>query len=377
MAAAIPAAIGVGGSIIGGIQGKGAAKKQEKLAQQQMAMLRPLIDAQLQGLQFALGRAQGLYPAAENAINTVFNSATGTFEPLMKDYRQMLADATSSQSKFNAEGDELMGSGKRLTGLSEAEMMGAITGLGDLENAYRPFMQDGARAIEKFLPSQATLQKLMAGDFANINQGFKSASENIAQFAPRGGGRVTTLANADINRQQQLTQTAAQGRQAYGQQGVQNFFQAGEGKRNALTSKAQIGQGLGQLGLGKISAGQQSKQQGIADFGAKSQVGLNQLQSALQALGLAGGAAGNLSQLAGSTLNLGAQGGGNIFDMVNQQQNRAYGTGQPAQSSSKGLGGFLVDMFNTPGAQNWLSGIFGGGKKTAAAGAPMDITKIK
>lgn len=358
MAAAIPAAIGVGGSIIGGIQGKGAAKKQEKLAQQQMAMLQPLINEQLRALQFATGMGQQLMPQAQNAIQTVFNQATGTFEPLMKDYRQMLADATSSQGKFNAEGDELMGEGKRLTGLSEAEMLGAITGLGDLEKAYRPFMQGGATAFEKFLPSQATLQKLMAGDFANINQGFKSASENIANFAPRGGGRVTTLANADINRQQQLTQTAAQGRQAYGKQGVDAFFQAGEGTRSALTGKAQIGQGLGQLGLGKIGAGQQSKQLGIADFGAKSNVGLQQLQAALQSLGLAGGAAGNLGQLAGSTLNLGAQGGGNIFDMVGQQQNRAYGTGQPTQNSSKGLGGFLVDMFNTPGAKDWLGGMF-------------------
>jgi hypothetical protein len=141
----------------------------------------------------------------------------------------------------------------------------------------------------------------------------------------------------------------------YGQMALNNFFQGAEGTRNILGNKAQIAQGQGQLGLGTIGAGQQSKQQGIADFGAKSNVGLQQLQSALQALGLAGGAAGNLGQLAGNTLNLGTQGGGNIFDMVNQQQNRAYGSAPPQNNSSKGLGGFLVDLFNTPG-------IFGGKK---------------
>lgn len=361
MASAIPAAIGVGGSLIGGAMGKGEQKKQRQFAERQWQEILPMLRAQNSATQEALGWARGIIPGAQNAIQTVFNQATGTFEPLMKDYRQMLADATSSQNRFNAEGDALMGEGKRLTGLSEAEMVGAATGLSDLENYYRPFLQDGARAIEKFLPSQATLQKLMAGDFANINQGFKSASENIANFAPRGGGRVSTLANADINRQQQLTQTSAQGRQAYGQQGVQNFFQAGEGKRNALTGKAQIGQGLGQLGLGKIGAGQQSKQMGIADFGAKSQVGLNQLGQALQALGLAGGQAGNLASLGQGILGAGLSGGQQATNLYNAQANRAYGS-QPPQNNSKGLGGFLVDLFNSPDSQNWLKGMFGGGK---------------
>jgi hypothetical protein len=361
MAAAIPAAIGVGGSIIGGIQGKGAAKKQEKLAQQQMAMLQPLIQQQLQGLQFAQQQGQQLFPQATNALNTVFNTATGTFEPLMKDYRQMLADATTSQGKFNAEGDALIGKGQGMLDAGNAGMIGALSGLSDLQQAYRPFINEGASAIEKFLPKGAVLNRLLAGQFGDINQGFKSASQNIESFAPRGGGRISSLANADVNRQQQLTKARSEGTMGYGQMALNNFFQGAEGTRNILGNKAQIAQGQGQLGLGTIGAGQQSKQQGIADFGAKSNVGLQQLQSALQALGLAGGAAGNLGQLAGSSLNLGAQGGGNIFDMVNQQQNRAYGSA-PAQNNSKGLGGFLVDMFNTPGAKDWLGGLFKGGK---------------
>lgn len=361
-AAAVPAAIGVGSSIIGGIQGKGAAKRQEKLAREMLDAQRPLMDAQRRGLEFALSQGQQLFPMATNAINTVFNQATGQFEPMLKDYRQMLADATSSQSKFNAEGDQLMGFGNEMLRKSFAEQLGAMTGLADLEQAYRPFMQDGARAIEKFLPSQATLQKLMAGDFANVNQGFKSASENIANFAPRGGGRVSTLANADVQRQRDLTSLGAQGRKDFGQMALNNFFQGAEGTRGALGTRAQIAGDIGQRGLGTIGAGQQSKQLGIQEFGSKANVGLQQLQSALQALGLAGGAAGNLGQLAQGTLGLGTEGGGNLYNMLNKQMDRAFGAGPQQGVGAEGLGSQLVKMFSSPGAQDWLGGLFKGGK---------------
>jgi hypothetical protein len=226
-----------------------------------------------------------------------------------------------------------------------------MSGLGDLQQKYRPFLEDGARAIERFMPSGNVLQRLLAGQFSDINQGYKSASENIAAFAPRGGGRVSSLANADINRQQQLTKARAEGQAGYGNQALQGFFQGAEGTRNVLGQQGQLelgrAQQQGQLGLGAIGAGQQSKQLGIADFGAKSGVGLQQLQAALQALGIGGSAAGGLGQLGGSLLNLGSQGGGNIFDMVNQQQNRAYGQAPSQNNSAKGLGGYLVDLFNS------------------------------
>lgn len=352
MATAIPAAIGVGGSIIGGIQGKGAAKRQEKLLQQQMAQMQPLINAQTQGLQFALNQGQQLFPMATNAINTVFNHATGTFEPLMKDYQSMLKEATSSQGKFNLEGDALMGSGNELLKRSFAEQMGAMHGLSDLQAAYRPFLNEGASAIEKFLPKGATLNRLLAGQFGDINQGFKSASQNIEAFAPRGGGRVSSLANADINRQQQLTKARSEGTMGFGQMALNNFFQGAEGTRGVLGNKAQIAGMLGQQGLGEIGAGQQSKQLGIADFGAKSGIGLQQLQAALQSLGLAGGQSGILAQLAGGTLGQGLAGGGQIYDLFNQQANRMNNLDVQNlrnQGGSKGLGGFLVDLFNSSG----------------------------
>lgn len=370
MAAAAGPIAGIGTSIIGGIQGKGAQKRQEQLLKQQMAQLQPLINAQTQGLQFSLDQGRQLFPAAQNAIQTVFNSATGSFEPLMKDYQSMLNNALTTQGKFNAEGDELMSRGRNLLDSANPQLMGIMSGLGDLQASLRPFINEGASAIEKFLPGGSTLNRLLAGQMGDINQGFKSASQNIEAFAPRGGGRISSLANADINRQQQLNQARSQGTQNFGQMALNNFFQGVEGSRNLLGQQGQLelgrAQQQGQLGLGAIGAGQQSKQLGISDFGSKAGVGLQQLQAALQSLGIGAGAAGNLGQLASGALSLGNQGGGNIYDMVNQQANRTF---SPSQSSGKGLGGYVVDLFNTPG-------IFGGGKKGGGGFGNMGGGKV-
>lgn len=371
MASAIPAAIGVGGSIISGIQGKGAAKKQEAFQREQLNMLRPLLQSQIAGTQFGLDQARGLFPQATNAINTVFNQATGTFEPLMQDYRSMLNQATSGQNRLFQQGDELRQLGLNEIASAAPYFAGATAGLNDLQQFYRPFMFDGQRAIEKFLPSQANLQKLMAGDFANVNQGFKSASENIANFAPRGGGRVSTIANADVDRQRQLTQLGSQGRQAYLQTGLQSAFQGAQGQQGVSNALAQLGFGKGQLGLGQIGASQQDKQLGIAEFGSKANVGLNQLSQALQSLGLAGGAAGNLSQLASSTLGQGLAGGQQAYDMFNQGANRQTSMDLQRlrnQQGTMGLGGFLVDLFNQKGTQDFLGGLFKGGPQKKLPG---------
>lgn len=363
MAAAIGPAIGVGSSIIGGIQGKGAAKRQEKMLQEQLNMMRPLMQAQADTTRFALDQGRQLFPQAQNALQTVFNAGSGSFEPLMKDYQSMLREATTSQGKFFDQGDALskMGREALTSAFNLPELTGAQSALGDLQQFYRPFMFDGQRAIDKFLPGQQQLNKLLAGDFANVNQGFKSASENIANFAPRGGGRVSTLANADVDRQRQITQLGSQGRQSLLQTNLQNAFQGAAGTQNVANALTQLGLGRGQLqgqlGLGAIGAGQQEKQLGISDFGAKANVGLNQLQSALQALGLAGGAAGGLGQLASGTLGQGLGGGGQLYDMFNQQANRINNLDVQSlrnQSGAKGLGGFVVDLFNT-------KGLFGGG----------------
>ena len=360
MAAAIPAAIGVGGSIISGIQGKGAAKKQEKMAREQWQAILPMLQAQGQATQEALGMARGIIPQAQNAINTVFNQATGTFEPLMKDYRSMLAEATSGQSKFNEQGEALRKMGLETMTSALPHLMGASSALEDLRQAYRPFLHGGQMAMDRFLPKQKQLQEFLAGDIANINQGAKTASQNINDFAGKGG-RVSSQSQVDLDRQRQINEAYSKGKQSLFQTNLQGFFQGAEGTQNVANSLQQLGFGKGQLGLGQIGAGQQDKALGIQEFGSKANVGLNQLQSALQSLGLAGGAAGNLGQLGGGILGAGLSGGQQATSLYNAQANRAYGAG-PNVNTSEGLGSHLVKLFSNPGAQDWMKGIFGGGK---------------
>lgn len=206
MPAAIPAAVGLGGSIIGGISGKGAAKKQQKLAEQQMAMMKPLLDAQIAGSQYAL-----------------------------------------TQSK-----PFLEGAGQAAT---------------DLQNFWKPLVSGNRSAIDQFL----------APERRAINQGYKSVSKNLATFGPRGGGRVSSLANADIARQGALSDLV---------------FGARKTGANQLESLAQL---LGSLGTSTLSAGLSGGQQGFNLLNA-------QQNRAYDAANRAGGGAASMGQALGSFL---------------------------------------------------------------------------
>lgn len=142
MPTAIPAAIGLGGSIFGGISGKKAAKKQQQMAEQQMAMIKPLLEAQIAGSKFALDQSK----------------------PFLEGARQ---------------------------------------GVTDLQNFWKPLMSGDRSAIDAFL----------APERRAINQGYKATERNLAQFGPRGGGRISALANADIARQGQMNDLVFGGRQ--------------------------------------------------------------------------------------------------------------------------------------------------------------------
>lgn len=141
MAAAIPAAIGLGSSVIGGIQGKGAAKKQAKLQEQQYALLKPLLEAQSAGGKYAIDQS-----------------------------KPMIAGATQ--------------------------------GLEDLKNFWQPLVSGDRSAIDMFLSPERRA----------INQGYRSMANNLATFGPRGGGRVSALAQADENRQGKLSDLVFAGR---------------------------------------------------------------------------------------------------------------------------------------------------------------------
>jgi len=166
MAAAIPAAIGLGSSAIGGLFGKGAARKQEKLARDQYDMLKPLLQSQAEGGKYAIE----------------------TSKPFIQ---------------------------------------GAGKGIQDLQKFWEPLLKGDRSAIDMFL----------APERRAINQGYKSLSNNLATFAPRGGGRLSALANADESRQGKLSDLVFSGR------------------REAAGQSAGLAQLLGGLGTSTLGAG--------------------------------------------------------------------------------------------------------------------------
>lgn len=67
----IPAAVGLGSSIFGGIKGNKAANKQQKQADAQMAALKPLLDAQIAGSKYALDTSKPFLTGASQGVADV------------------------------------------------------------------------------------------------------------------------------------------------------------------------------------------------------------------------------------------------------------------------------------------------------------------
>jgi hypothetical protein len=181
----IPAAIGAGSSLIGGISGKGAAKRQEKLAREQFALLKPLLEAQGQAAQFSLQQSK----------------------PFIRGAGQAMMDL---QERF-----------------------------------YKPLALGNTSSINAFLSK----------DIGAINRGYRSGVKNTAQFAPRGGGRVSALVQGDMDRQSQISDLIFGARR-----------QGAEGLQNSSQQLGALGTGL--LGAG-LSGGNQAtallqNQQGLA-----------------------------------------------------------------------------------------------------------------
>jgi len=370
MAAAIPAGIGLGSSIIGGVQGKGAAKKQEKLAREQMAMLKPLIDAQIAASQFALGQAQQYYPQAGRMFGETYDTAMGDRQTAMTDYRQLLDQALGRSTELYNEGKGLTATGRDLLGQSQNYLTGASTALTDLQKFFRPFMEGGATAIDRFLPSAARTNELMAPEYGNINQGYRSASENLARFAPRGGGRVSTMARADIDRQKQLSDVFFQGRQALQDKSLGAAFQGAAGQQQVANSLQSLGLGTGQLGLGTIGQGLNTIGTGTQILGTEGGLAQNAFGQGLQALGLGINSAQGIGNLATSSLSSGLSGGQGVYDLYNRQADRSFNAqfgGSGGGGSQGGLGGFLVDLFSNPSIQKKLGDLFKRGGGTSAA----------
>lgn len=347
MAAAIPAAIGVGSSLISGISGKGARKAQEKLASQQLAQLQPLIQAQILASTFGLENARRLFPQAETIFEQLYTKSQGEFDRSNQDYSRLLGDA-------ERESGDLFSKGRGILDSSDSYLKGASNAISDLSSFNKSFMDNG-NAIDRFLPSARRTREQLAPEFGEINRGYDAARENAATFAPRGGGRIGALTRGDLGRQGQLSDTFFKGRRDLRDTGLNAAFQGAAGQQNIIQLLKDLGLGTGALGLNTIGTGTGllGTKGGLA-MGAKNNA-LNFLQTGLQA-------GSGLSNLATTGLNIAGNSGSGAFNSYNQQANRAYGGGGGSGSNgSEGLGAALTRLFSNKGIQDKLGGIFGGG----------------
>lgn len=238
----VPAAIGLGSSIFSGIKGKGAAKKQEKLTAEQYAILKPLLEAQSKG------------------------------------------------------GIEAIGTGSGLVKGGGAHLEGSQRGIADLKKFWQPLIGGDRSAIDRFL----------APERRAINQGYQATTTNLARMAPRGGGRVSALANADV-----------------GRQGALNDLVFGA-RREGANQLAGLNQMQGQFGLGQMGVGANVLGQGLNAGGTLAGVHANQQgiaqQSRRDAAGMMGGVGSSLgSFLADIFKSKGPSGGGSGLNTLYTQ----------------------------------------------------------
>jgi hypothetical protein len=292
-------------------------------------------------------------------------------------YSTLLQDALTKSGELYGGGQQLVGQGQGILSGSLPYLTGAAASLSDLQNFYRPFMDSGQRAIDAFLPSAARVNEVSAPEYGNINQGYRSVSDSLARFAPRGGGRVSTLARADIDRQKQLSDTFFGNKQNLRDVGLNAAFQGASGQGNMASLLSQLGLGQGQLGLGTIGQGLSQIGQGTNYLGTGGGLAQNAFGQGLQALGLQQQSAAGLSNLATSALGGGLNGGNSLLDLYNSQANRSVGQNALAGASTadlgKNLGGLLSRLFQPKksgsssgsASTSFVDSLFGGGEDYA------------
>jgi len=229
-----------------------------------------------------------LIPAAVGLGSSVFSGISG--KGAAKKQAQKEAEMMKLVQEQLGRGKEAMGLGKEQIGQGAGYLRGAQQGLGDLKKFWQPLVSGDRSAIDAFL----------APERRAINQGAQATAQNLYRMAPRGGGRVSALANADVNRQ-----------------GALNDLVFGA-RREGANQLANLNQSQGQLGLGQLGAG-------ASIFG--------------QGVGV----------------------GNNVFGLYGNQTQRTDSANQSAQgllgNVGSSLGGFLADIFKPKGA----SGGSGGG----------------
>lgn len=242
-----------------------------------------------------------LVPAAVGIGSSIFSGISG--KRAAKKQAQKEAEMMKLVQGQLAQGKETFGIGKEQVGKGAGYLQGAQQGLGDLKKFWQPLVTGDRSAIDAFL----------APERRAINQGWQATNQNLFRMAPRGGGRVSALANADVNRQ-----------------GALNDLVFGA-RREGANQLANLNQSQGQLGLGQLGAG-----------------------------------AGILGQ--------GLNAGQGVFGLFGNQTQRTDAANQNAQglmgNVGSSLGSFLADIFKPKGASSGGGGLnmplftqgFGGGQ---------------
>lgn len=232
MAAAIPAAIGLGGSVIGGISGKGAAKRQERLAREQMAQLKPLLDLQIQTGQYALGQSKPYITGAGQALTDLQNNF---YKPLAFGNRSAIDAFLAPERRSINQGYRSVAN--NIT--SRAPRGSAVSAL-----------------VEADMQRQGQLSDL-------VFNARRTGAQGMGQTATQLGSLGTGLLGAGLGAGQQGL-SLLQGQQ----QRAQNASQRSRESMGQLGQS--LGSFLGQLFGGEKSGGVDSRMKALEDFNTPS-----------------------------------------------------------------------------------------------------------
>lgn len=208
MPQAIPAAIGLGGSIFSGISGKSAAKKQEKLAREQMAMIQPLIQAQVEGSKFALDQSKPFLKGAGQAAQDL----QGFWRPLAFGDRSAIDQFLSPERRAINQGYQNQANylarfappGSRVSALARAnnQRQGQLSelvfgarkeGANQLGNLAQLLGSLGTSTLSSGLGGGGNAMQLLAGQQNRAFQTSRDAASSLGGLGKSLGSFVSSL----------------------------------------------------------------------------------------------------------------------------------------------------------------------------------------
>ncbi len=157
---------------------------------------------------------------------------------------QLREQATGSFSS----GKDLVGKGLNVFGAGSDVFKSGLTALGKPLSYYEGLLGNRQEALTAAAPEVSTIQGQ-----------FDTAARAVAEFSPRGGGRVSRSADLPFTKQAAVQDVLTKQRPA------------------AAQGITQIGQLLSQLGLSQEQVGEMLSQLGISE----QQLGANELESAI------------------------------------------------------------------------------------------------